>query len=485
MNERTFIPALRNYLQAPPHVSIGASWRAIKNQQGKTDKWEDRKAGTIASPQALHIEIDSQYYTKYANNFALLWKKHAKKSICCLKLRLVPCFKSPTMNVADDQTKSDAVNMALKQQHLINHHIARLTPCSFIAFLDRPLSKNPDNSDSDWTLRRFLMKASPEGFPAKRLFITVDQCWDGRGFQLVTTKPFAREAEIVLNNMIPECLHTYGAPSAKWFTNSGLEAYKGIIWDHESRRTSSKNHEIHHFVEEDFFDMGDNWKPGPTITTRTETLIASLNPAVTAATVQSVLDSRNHHDGARTDQSVASFGNRLGRDHDGDTVKTTAPNAEPTPSTSLRPSTVQLLNENGDLLTGMEITHPDRDDGDSLSMSTMAKTTESTRRNLKSTAKQVAALTIENEKQDRKRKAAVKKANALEQEAIALKQELDNLRLLLASSSVAPSHITPRPVITPPTTFASLTTPGPSSYPPSAAHGGPSDTEAAGVGHYS
>ncbi len=84
--------------------------------------------------------------------------------------------------------------------------------------------------------------------------------WDGLGFQPITVKSHFDHAERTLNNMIPECLHLFGAPAAKWLTNLGIHAFQHVIWNPVSGHTTSQNRDLSECVEENFFGMGSKWK---------------------------------------------------------------------------------------------------------------------------------------------------------------------------------------------------------------------------------
>ena len=116
--------------------------------------------------------------------------------------------------------------------------------------------------------------------------------------------------------------------------------------------------------------------------------------------------------GPRSDRSIASFGDRIfDRDHDGQTVNTDTPD-NPTDPPLLSPPTVRMD------LTGMDLEPRTPGEDDSLSMSTMAHTTESTRLTLRSTKKHNERLAEENENQS-------KIIEASEQAAADLQARLD------------------------------------------------------------
>jgi hypothetical protein len=211
---------------------------------------------------------------------------------------------------------------------------------------------------------------------------------------MITSQERYAEAERAILNMIPECLDSYGDPAKKWFTPEGIEAYKDTKWDPTLQTTSSSNHDMKDCLDENFMGMGDSWKPEPE-TTRpiapTPRTPAFLNPTALATTAKEVAVANNF----RSDASIKSFGDKIyDRAHDGDTVHT-AMLEDPNLPESLLTSKVQID------LTGMEFDNTPRNNADeeTISMSTMAHTTEDTRHRLKESDKQRHLLTAKNEQQ--------------------------------------------------------------------------------------
>ncbi len=188
----------------------------------------------------------------------------------------------------------------------------------------------------------------------------------------------------------------------------------------------STNTDILECVDEDFLGMKEQWmkKVAESKRPKAPSTPAVLNPSVTVTTAAEVLNQRIAT-AARTDQSVASFGDAVfERDHDGFTVKTTAPNDNDQGPTSLLTPRVQID------LTGMDIDEVpnSRGDDDTISMSTMAKTTESTRQSLKSTKKKLSALEQENELQSRLREASELLAEDLRQQLAAITAQMESMK---------------------------------------------------------
>jgi hypothetical protein len=474
MQESTLETAIRKELNMPPEIPMGIRWKVIRNSQKANPPYN--KDGP-AQPQALTIELDEQWYNVYAAELARIFKKKSKVRICGIQFRLVPCFTSPRMSACDDATKTDATMMASKQQYFVNEHAKKLPPTSFIEFLDLPITSTSDNNG--WTLRRHLMKASPKGRPSQRLFVTVDQRYNGTGHQLITTRTYYDEAERALNNMIPECLNLYGQPAAKWFTTAGLQAFKDITWDPNSNKTVSSNNEILDCLEEDFMGMGNDWRENSTVgtarrdllTTHTTPVAASLNPSAYATTASEVINKRQLETTKRSDNSIKSFGDKIfDRAHDGDTVYTVIQENSPESITPAA-TTVQID------LTGMELQHRNTStEDDTLSMSTMAHTTESTRRRLRDSDKQKSILEQENEQQAIELEEKERDNDALQQANALMMAQLDMLqkRMAMLEKNATPgANNTPRRHVTISTA---------QEEPSATRDGEPTDTGVAGIG---
>ena len=348
MRDDTLCKALRDELSIPDEVALGISWRTIKNAQKKNPAWINDNP----PPQALTIEIDETYAPIYTPAMAALWKKRSRARILGRQYRLIPCFTSPKMASADDFTRAQVAEMANKQGWFLTQHVSRLTVNKFVAALDKPIP-DPANPTKTWTLRRYIMNKAPVGFPLQRLFISADQSWDGDGAVFMTSKLHFEEAEHVLNNMIPECLHNFGAPAADWFTPTGIKIYKDTIFDPTSGKTISVNNDLEGLVEENFLGMGTAWRDTPenpalTPTAREgdgHTTNVNLPTTLPGITVNDLITQRRNNP-ARSDLSIQSFGDRIfERDHDGDTVHTKG--APPTNTTTVEVD-----------LTGMELQSP-------------------------------------------------------------------------------------------------------------------------------
>jgi hypothetical protein len=241
--------------------------------------------------------------------------------------------------------------------------------------------------------------------------------------------------------MIPECLYLYGEPARKWFTPSGLEAYKDTRWDPNLKTTSSTNHDLSDCLDENFMGMGDVWRPAA-VSVRpiapTPRTPAVLNPTALSTTAEEVLAATANI--GRTDASIKSFGDNIfGRDHDGDTVHTVLLK-DNLPTESLLNPTVQID------LTGMEFDNNIRNNADdeSMSMSTMAHTTEDTRRRLKESDKQRHLLTAENELQATEIEAKDRENEQLLQANSNIMAQLLHLQQRLDAAAVSTAPAAPR-----------------------------------------
>ena len=438
INEHTFIPAVRKQLNIPNYVAIGVVWKTLRTIQKTPHKWDpDDKP-----PQALTVEIDEDYYPIYEPKMAALWKKRSKKRVCGINLRLVPCFTSPSMDVVDSDTATDMLNLIDKQQHLVNHHQARLPVTKFISQLDLPIK---DKYNEEWTLRRYLMSKSPHGFPSDRLFITTDRNWDGNGYILVTIKTYYDEALRALNNMVPECVWMFGKEAAKkWFTTTGLHAFQNIRWDPDKGKTHSTDRALSALVDEDFLGMGKEWQTKNRVSRDTAAATAAafipasiFNPDQTQVTAKDIIAERQKNN-IRSDDSVKTFGDRVfHREHDGDTVATklfpgddaTALEDEtalPQGDAAQNPSSRQLRFD----LTGMEIQDREADvrDDETVTMSTADHTTGSTRVKLKQISKQNDRLATENENQAKELETQTQENEDLRAQLAALAEQMAQMR---------------------------------------------------------
>jgi hypothetical protein len=388
MNSTTFIPAIKKALHIPEEVAIGIQYRAIANEHGKKPAFN--KEDPPAS--AIHLDINERYAMVYHAKASSLWRKNSKKRMPNeVQLRMVPCTTTAIGKCMPDAQKSDAVTLKERQYYFIKEHLKVLPNYFFISQLDTPLA--PDNP---MTLRRAIMSQAPKNQPTKRLIHNVDLAWRQTAKYIITTV-VGRETEALrfLNNMIPEFLYRFGDEATKWFTSAGLIIYKDIKWNPvKGTTTSTKEHESEEMVNEDPWGLQTQWdqiKKTPTgDTPRPETTGLDATTGKASTSKESLPEQRTRLAG---DKSIASFGNVYQRTKDDDDVNEEAKLAqeaakqlEEITGTQFEFSTDQLERDkekalNGPMSTGM-------------SMSTAAKTTNSTRLKLKEAQEEIGALRI-------------------------------------------------------------------------------------------
>jgi hypothetical protein len=206
--------------------------------------------------------------------------------------------------------------MIQKQQYFVNNHTRRLETTNILA-LDRPIPK--PGSDLIVTLRRHLMMKAPETSITGRVFVSVDPAWRGSDFVATVPKAHMAQAHRILNNLIPECMHMYGAAAQQWFTTSGLLAFQDVKSDPVANRSITARAVISGMVSEDFFGMGGEWRepePERPTTEPAPKVIPQGQSVIEPADIQQILEERTN--GVRDD--TTSFGDQFGRSHSGSTV---------------------------------------------------------------------------------------------------------------------------------------------------------------------
>ena len=384
LSESTLLPEIKKELKIPNNVAIGLQWRTIKNDKGRNYKWSENHK---PPPQAIHIDMDEDYAPQFAGKMAKLFRKGSKKKPLSLHLRLVPCFSGYNSIAMDDKQRENTLLMAQKQHYFVNEHTTTLTS-SHIQALDTPVS-----AIDNITLRQFLMGRAPENLCTQRLFVSVDKSWrPGNEHILVVPRIYSSQAIRILNNMIPECLFLYGEQASKWFTTTGLQAFKDVKWDRKTGKSTSQHaQETEAMVNEfDAFGMGNEWReatiPGQEIDgkiSQRPQLATQQNNNTNEATVQELLTQRANS------SDIKSLGSIFGRAKDDDTVathKSVTILEQPNRNTVVEfdPMVIDLQNER------------DSDNEQSMGMSTAAKTTGTTRLKLKELEKLNSQLIAEN-----------------------------------------------------------------------------------------
>jgi hypothetical protein len=171
-------------------------------------------------------------------------------------------------------------------------------------------------------------------------------------------------ADNAINNIIPEALHTYGPTAGKWFTSQALMMYENIKWDPTKKSTTTQTAtDTSKILEEDLWGLANTWKARPAAVSGTQdTPVANMSAVGLAINRMNLTSARD----------VASFGSLFARDKDDDTVATTAPTVPPLPTHDQRTTIVF----DAAALPGNAGVPKDTDDN--MSMSTAAKTAEST-----------------------------------------------------------------------------------------------------------
>jgi hypothetical protein len=350
-----------NALNIPKNVSLGIQWRSLKDEHRKNYAWNSEET----PPQALHLDIDHNYASAYAERAGKLWKKGASKRVNGLQLRLIPCLGSARAIGLSDEQKTNCLLMSAKQQYFVNKHTTRLESSHIL---------NLDVVVESMTLRRYLMSRAPKNEILQRLFVSVDKSWKGGTHTIITVKPYASEAQKALSYMIPECVHLYGQAAATlWFTTPGLLAYEKVKWDPNKRSTTSQNdRDTKALVEEDLFGIGTTWKLNTSILQGKPQRPSrhAKTPASPLQPVQAAIHSRT------TDIDVRSFGSIYGIQPDD------ALTAASSPTTTGPPNVVIQFDK--DLQT-KELTNPQ--DDTSFDASSAGFTTGSTRSKLREQTK--------------------------------------------------------------------------------------------------
>ena len=213
--------------------------------------------------------------------------------------------------------------------------------------------------------------------------------------------------------MIPEMVFKYGPECQKWFSEDGISYFENVIWDPDKfSTTSTTDQHTQDLVDEDLWDLGDEWKslterlPPPKV--GTSMLKKKQSNEKNKVTIRQL----------ETDDDIRSFASAFGNEP----LSESSPTGEDTGQTN-RNATVTLSQQ---AIAHMKRASPNRD-SDNCSMSTAARTTDSTRLKL-----QVARSTIE----DQTTTLTAQNATLLQQA-----QEIERLRQMLSGRSPpSPEH---------------------------------------------
>lgn len=396
INSQSFIPAIKKALNIPDEVEIGTQYRAIVNEHGKKPPFNKENPPAAA----IHLDIDERYALVYQAKAASLWRKNSKKRLPNgIQLRLVPCFGSTTGRSLTDNQRSDAMTLTERQYYFVKEHLKMLPPYYFISQLDTPLSdSNP------LTLRRAMMAQAPSKQPSNRLIHNVDIGWgQTTKYSITTVVGREQEASRFLSNMIPEYLHRFGHEATKWFSAPGLIVYKDVKWNPAKGTTTSTNeHVSEEMVKEDLWGLNDKWtdlqanklnsataRPDAHKLDETET----ATPMDESTSVGAANPGKQLQNRLGSDKSIASFGDVYQRPKDADDLqeaerlaKEAAEQIIDITGTHFEFSTSQIERDRQKTADGPQST--------GYSMSTMGKTTGSTRLKLKEAQDEIGELRL-------------------------------------------------------------------------------------------
>ena len=363
ISEETFIPAIRSALNLSDKVAFGIQWRVITDKYGKRPPYDQENP----PPSAIHLDIDKRFATLIQKQASNLWKKYNKNKERPavpndIQLRLVPCFSSKYSEARKTPTTEENVILMAGKQHYFTTHCIERVDVPFIRFLDSPLS--PTNPI---TLRKAMMARAPPEDPTKRLIHNVDAQWnDRRQVQVTTIKSLLHHTHEFISTLIPEMVYKYGQECQKWFTADGISYFDTVVWDPKKMSTtSSADKDTQELVDEDLWGLGDDWRASS----------QKLSPPkVGASILKNKLTQKINKDRVTTaplenDDDIKSFASAFGMEN-----SESSPPGEDTGQTKVG-SMVKLSSEVLQSLNEKK----GNNDRDTCSMSTAARTTESTR----------------------------------------------------------------------------------------------------------
>jgi hypothetical protein len=275
-------------------------------------------------------------------------------------------------------------------------HLKMLPPYYFISQLDTPLSK-----ENPITLRRAMMVQAPKNQPSSRLIHNVDIGW-GQTTKYTITTVIGREQEAsrFLSNMIPEYLNRFGEQASKWFSSPGLIVCKDVKCNPEKGTTMLTNkHVSDAMVKEDLWGLNEKWEEirsnkstGDDSARPDESKLDSTEPKETAIP-ETTTNTR-----LGSDKSIALFGNVYNCQKDTDNMRAEALIAKEAAErvieitgTQFEFNPAQLEQDRQKEIDGPMPT--------GFSMSTAAKTTQSTRLKLKEAQDKIGELRLALAKQ--------------------------------------------------------------------------------------
>ena len=248
------------------------------------------------------------------------------------------------------------MSAALRQQDFVNNELRHLE-FTHISNLDYP-------DAHEFTLRKYLMSKTTPGSYTNRIIHNVDRSWQGANVHVVSTlRQFESAVNDIMCNMIPECIYEYPHMAKHWFTPKGIEVNIGQVWDPNKKRIKGQRS----FQWESVL-AEDPWGLKAMETSADE----EQNEAVDLTTDKKKilnLPADGLPTGHRSE--CPSFGPLLGRDMENDTVDNSI---EDTHNKEEPEKTIQF-----DVNVMDDDDKEKNPDDDGMSMSTAARTTQSTR----------------------------------------------------------------------------------------------------------
>ena len=362
ISEQSFTEACRSSLGIPAEVPFGIQWRTITDRLNKRPAFDKENP----PPSALHLDIDQRFAHLIQKRAGELWRKYDKQKHRPalpndIQLRLVPCFSSEFSDARKTpKTEENVVLMAGKQKYFVTEYIEKVE-IPFIRFLDTPLSDT-----NEITLRRALMARAPKLEPTKRLIHNVDFSWnDAHKVVATTIKKFRGQTKDFISTLIPEMVFRYGQESQKWFSEDGIRYFNNVTWDPTTLSTTAEaDATTQALVDEDLWDLGDDWK---------SSVVARQPPAQVGTVIKKTEKNKNKVTTRllENDDDIKSFASAFG-------VEPTSESSPPGEDTGQTKAggTVKL---SSGILRTLNAKQPAEYEKDNLSMSTAARTTESTR----------------------------------------------------------------------------------------------------------
>jgi hypothetical protein len=352
---------------------MGTKYCAINRQDGKKPPYD--RNNRDKHPSAIHLHLDQKHYDAHKGKIAKIFKSGLKVRIQGMQLRIVPDFAT----IRGLSTCSPAIETALTtlaSQQLTFTRQLRIIKVPWIVQLDSPLA--PDVS---MTLRRHVMALAPRLSPAQRLIHSVSPPWQGQSrdlnYHFSVLEHLIPAAESAIKNLIPECIHLYGAKAAPWFTKVGVKQHSESKWEPNTRTAVfNDDTQLSKLLEEDCWNISSILTALDPTPIKLPTTPSHERSTTKNLTSMGIALERMNTPSAR---DVPSLGALYDRDKDDDTIATTVD--EPTVQDPAEHQAVIGFDS--------QAIESDRNeavsDKHSISMSTAANTTGTTRLGLQMT----------------------------------------------------------------------------------------------------